>query len=264
MNTREPPTVVVTTKNTASLTLGIAALVVGVLSLLVGWIPFLGFLAMPTAVIGLVLAGIGLVIAIFKGGKGIGMPLLGGIICGGAFILPVLSTGATLATIEKVVDHASKKGTAQRKVQVDGNTNSVSGVSEAESEQEDQDDREAKVKAAYIRDHIILYDLQARYMESILDGKVPGVLFKLRNTGDRDLDMVKVTVFFKDASGAVIHEEDYTPVLVSDFSFGDNKPLKAGYIWQMERGKFYAAKSVPSEWQEGSVEAKVTDIKFSK
>lgn len=76
--------------------------------------------------------------------------------------------------------------------------------------------------------------------------------------------MVKVTVHFKDASGAVIHEEDYSPVLVSDFSFGDNKPLKAGYVWQMESGKFYAAKSVPSEWREGSVEARISDVRFSK
>ena len=101
-------------------------------------------------------------------------------------------------------------------------------------------------------------------MDSVLDGKVPGVLFKLRNTGDRSLDMVKVTVIFKDVGGTAIHDEDYYPISVSDFSLGDNKPLKPGYIWQMETGKFYAAKSVPSEWQEGSVDVKIADIRFSK
>jgi hypothetical protein len=101
-------------------------------------------------------------------------------------------------------------------------------------------------------------------MDSVLHGKVPGVLFKLRNTGERDLDMVKVTVLFKDASGTVIHEQDYHPVLVSDYSMRDSKPLKAGYVWQMESGKFYAAKSVPSEWKEGSVDANISDVRFSK
>jgi len=240
---QEPQTVIVTTKNTASLTLGIIALVVGVLSLLVGWIPFLGLLALPTAIIGLLLAGAGFVIALFKGCKGIGMPLLGGIICVGAFILPILSTGGTSAAIAKAVDETSKKLATQRKT---------------------QQDEETKAKSAYIQEHLSLYDMQARYMDSILDGKVPGVLFKLRNTGDRDLQMVKVTVLFKDASGAVIHEEDYTPVLVSEFSLQDNKPLKAGYVWQMESGKFYAAKSVPSEWKEGTVDAKISDVRFSK
>ena len=211
--------------------------------MLVGWIPFLGLLVIPAAIIGLLLAGIGFVIALFKGCKGIGMPLLGVGICIAAFILPILSTGGTSAAITKAVDKTSKQVAAQQGSQGDG---------------------EAKAKAAYIQEHLVLYDVQARYMDSALDGKVPGVFFKLRNTGDRGLDMVKVTVLFKDASGAVIHDEDYHPVLVSDFSLGDNKPLKAGYVWQMENGKFYEAKSVPSEWKEGSVEAKITDIQFSK
>jgi len=246
MNTpspQEPQTVIVTTKNTASLTLGIIAIVVGVLSLLVGWIPFLGLLAIPAAVIGLLLAGIGFVIALFKRGKGFGMPLLGAGICIAAFILPILSTGGTSAAITKAVADTSKQVAAA---------------------QQSQEDAEAKEKTAYIQQHLVLYNVEARYMDSILDGRVPGVLFKLRNTGDRSLDMVKVTVTFKDASGAAIHDEDYYPVSVSGFSLGDNKPLKAGYVWQMENGKFYEAKSVPSEWQEGSVTAKVTDIQFSK
>src|SRR5580765_7217775 len=101
-------------------------------------------------------------------------------------------------------------------------------------------------------------------MQSLLDGKVSGVLFKIRNNGDRSLDMVKVTVFFKSTSGAVISEADFHLVLVSQFSVGDNKPLKAGYRWQMESGTFYTAKSVPDEWKEGSAEAKITAVKFSK
>ena len=102
-------------------------------------------------------------------------------------------------------------------------------------------------------------------MDAVLDGRVPGVRFKLRNKGDKTLDKVKVVVLFKDAFGAVIAEQDYHPVLVSEYSFsGDNKPLKPGYIWQMEQGKFYKAKSVPSEWKEGSAEAKITEIRFAK
>ena len=191
----------------------------------------------------MLLAGIGLVIALFKSGKGIGMPLLGGAICIAAFVLPIISTGGTSAAITKAVDKSSKMVNSERTA---------------------QEDAGMQAKTAYIQDHLVLYDVDARYMDSVLEGKVPGVLFKLRNTGDRDLDIVKVTVLFKDPNGAVIHEEDYTPVRVSDFSSGDNKPLKAGYIWQMESGKFYAAKSVPSEWKEGSVVAKVSEVSFSK
>lgn len=111
---------------------------------------------------------------------------------------------------------------------------------------------------------ISIYDLKAKYYNSLLDGWVPGVLFKIKNNGDKTLTKVEVTIYFKDSSGNVIYEKDYNPVLVTDFSFGDNKPLKPNYIWRNERGHFYSAKSVPEEWKVGSVEAKVTDIEFEE
>jgi len=118
-------------------------------------------------------------------------------------------------------------------------------------------------KQAYI-DKVKLYDFTAKYFSTYLDGKTPGVNFKIKNEGDKTLTKVEVTVYFKDAANNVIAEEDYHPVLVSEYSFGDNKPLKPNYIWQMESGKFYTAKSVPSEWQEGNAVAKITDIKFEE
>lgn len=124
---------------------------------------------------------------------------------------------------------------------------------------------ESAAKSKYINTELELYEATAKYMESTLDGHVPGVKFKLRNKGDRTLKMVEVTVYFKDAKGNVIHEEDFHPVLISEFSvLGDNKPLKPGYVWQMESGRFYSAKSVPSEWEEGKVDFAITDIEFEE
>ncbi len=119
-----------------------------------------------------------------------------------------------------------------------------------------------KEKQDYIK-NIKLYDLKAKYYTTYLDEKVPGVEFKIKNKGKRTLKEVEVTVYFKDSNGNVIAEETYHPVLVTEFSFGrDNKPLKPNYIWQLERGKFYKADSVPDEWKEGAVSAKITNIEF--
>lgn len=120
----------------------------------------------------------------------------------------------------------------------------------------------------YIAKDLKLYALAARYEESELDGRVPAITFKIRNDGDRTLDTVKVRVIFKDAAGRAIDEEEYSPVLyIRDNSgaiaTGDNKPLRPGYIWQMERGKFFNAKSVPSEWKEGSAEARIISVVFA-
>ena len=122
--------------------------------------------------------------------------------------------------------------------------------------------KQLEEKRSYI-ENVVLYDLQSRYYETYLEKKVPGVEFKIKNKGDRTLKEVEVTVYFKDASGTIIAEKSYHPVLVTKYSFSDDKkPLKPNYIWQMESGKFYKADSVPSEWKEGAVSAKITNIEF--
>jgi len=120
------------------------------------------------------------------------------------------------------------------------------------------------VKQEYINENTKLYDVEAKYTESRLKGTVPGVDFKVKNTGERTLDLVEVTVKFQNSKGEIIFEEEYTPVLVSKYNVtGDNKPLKPGYIWQQERGKFYIANSVTTEWKEGEVKASIKNIDFA-
>ena len=112
----------------------------------------------------------------------------------------------------------------------------------------------------YLENKIQLYDLNAEYYDTFLEDNIPGVTFKLKNNGERTLTEISVTVYFKDSEGNVIFEEDYNPVLISDYS--DDKPLKPNYIWSLNKDKFYKAESVPSEWEEGEVSAKITDIEF--
>lgn len=130
-------------------------------------------------------------------------------------------------------------------------------LAEAKEEEKRQAERQAYIQ------NVELYGFKAKYFSTYSDKRVPGVEFKLKNNGERVLRKVEVTVYFKDRSGAVIAEQEYNPVLVTKYSFsGDNKPLKPNYIWQLEKGKFLQAKSVPSEWAEGRAEARITDIEF--
>jgi hypothetical protein len=259
-----PQEVSLTTKNTASLTMGIAAIVVGILALLFGWVPFLGLLAIPVAVLGIVLAGIGLLLAMMRRFKGVGMPLLGGVLSVAGVGVPILSTVGTSVAIDEASNRVAE--VRQRVDQDRAQAQQAREQEEAQREQEEarQEQEAAQRKASYIAEHVELYDVQASYMDALLDGRVPGVLFKLRNTGDATLETVEVTFYFRDESGATIAEEDFHPVLASSYSLASRQPLKPGYVWQMEKGKFYTAKSVPSEWAEGNVEAKVTDIEFAE
>ena len=124
--------------------------------------------------------------------------------------------------------------------------------------------REYEEKQAYIK-NVSLYDLEAKFYTTFSKNKVPGVKFKIKNNGDRLLREVEVTVYFKNAGGTVIAEERYRPVLAMKKSYSGNQIiLKKNYIWQMEEGNFYKADAVPTEWKEGAVEAKVTNIKFAE
>ena len=124
--------------------------------------------------------------------------------------------------------------------------------------------RPSREEAAYIAGSLEVYDLQAKYHDTYGDGRVPGVTFKVKNNGNRTLNRVAVRVVFQDAAGQAIAEEEFNPVLVSDYSFGTaNTPLRPNYIAQQERGMFWAAKSVPSEWEPGRATATVTEIEFA-
>ena len=134
----------------------------------------------------------------------------------------------------------------------------IQGIKDAE-----RDIKERVAKQEYIK-NVALYDLEAKFYTTFSNTKVPGLKFKLKNNGDRLLREVEVTAYFKDASGTVIAEERYRPVLAMKKSYSGDQILKKNYIWQMEEGNFYKADAVPTEWKEGAVEAKVTNIKFAE
>lgn len=119
-------------------------------------------------------------------------------------------------------------------------------------------------KMSYIN-KVEITEFVAQRIDTYLKKDVPAVRISLKNRGDRSLDKVKVVVYFKDKDGNTIFEEDYHPVFVSKYSFsGDNKPLKPGYVKEMEKGKYYTLESALSDWQEGKATAKVVDIEFTK
>ena len=109
--------------------------------------------------------------------------------------------------------------------------------------------------------NVKVYDFVSRYYEQYFGEKNAGVVFKVKNNGNKELKRVRLTVYFKDDSGNIIHEDYFTPI--SEYSWNDNsKSLKPNRIWQMESGHYYKADNVTSEWKEGSAKIKVTDIEF--
>ena len=87
-----------------------------------------------------------------------------------------------------------------------------------------------------------------------------GFLGEIKNLGDRTLKEVEITIYFLDKNNKSIFEKIYRPVLVTEFSFSDNDPLKPNYS---RKFAYYTTDDVPSEWAK-KVNAKVTNIEFEK
>ncbi len=82
----------------------------------------------------------------------------------------------------------------------------------------------------------------------------------IRNLGKRTLNKVEMIIYFLDKDGMPIFEDTYSPVWVSEYSFGvSNKPLKPNY----SRRFGYSIDDVPSDWAK-KVRAEITDIRFER
>ncbi len=94
--------------------LGIASLVLGIMACVICWIPFLGLFAIPVALIGLVLAFIGVVIAAMNKKTDFVFSISGGIVC----ILSVCIALVTTGTVAKL--YSDSKRTNQTPVATSG------------------------------------------------------------------------------------------------------------------------------------------------
>lgn len=128
---------------------------------------------------------------------------------------------------------------------------------EASEKTKDLDERIENIgeKQAYINKvRIINLKATEKIPERI---EVSGII---RNLGNRTLNKVEIIIYFLDKDGMPIFEETYSPVWVSEYSFGtSNKPLKPNY----SRRFGYRIDDVPSDWAK-KIKAEITDIRFER
>lgn len=79
--------------------LGLAALVCGLIAIVGGIVPICGIFTVPLSIVGIILAVVGFFAAAVSGQKGVGVPLLGGIVCVVSLVLPFLVVGGLLTIL---------------------------------------------------------------------------------------------------------------------------------------------------------------------
>lgn len=192
MSETNMPSVEITTKNTVALTLGITSTVIGVIALLIGWVPFLGLLAIPVAVIGIILAVVGGIVAIAKQGKGIGLPILGGVICTGALILPILATGGASAAFSQAVIEARNRKIQDAKVTVVPKADSAPNSATATPQAASPDLESPKTPWNDAANALRLGDIQVQ-IKSLKVGKI-AVKDTLGDNTESNEDLLAITI----------------------------------------------------------------------
>jgi len=111
--------------------------------------------------------------------------------------------------------------------------------------------------------NVKLYALRGGYGKGTLscyNKPCPTYRGKIKNEGNRTLTRVEITAYFPDAEGNIIYEDSSSPVLVADFSVGDNTPLKPNYIREFG----YVVEDCPSECKPRKVRIEITDLAFEE
>jgi hypothetical protein len=95
-------------KRTSSL--GVVSLILGVVAFLFCWVPVLGILSLPLSALGVLLAAIGLGIALVRRGSGIGWPIGGGAVSVLALAIGVAQV-AVIGSCAEAITKSSEQGT---------------------------------------------------------------------------------------------------------------------------------------------------------
>lgn len=229
------PTYVTQTKSVSGL--GIAALVLGLIACLGCWVPMCGIFSLPFAMLGALFGVIGIIIAKLNKKSYVGLPIAGTIVSITAAFIAIAVTGATISSIEES-SRIISEGLEQ--------TEATLGKAAPENVSVQNEEKRAYIKKVRI--------VNLRVAKAVLDDW--GVFGEIKNTGNRTLTKVEITIHYLDEYGDTIYEDNHYPVLVSSWS-SDNKPLKPNYSEKFG----YGTDDVSSEWSK-KIKAYVTDIEF--
>jgi len=84
-----PQTIIVQQAPPRTSSLGVASLIVGVVAFVFCWMPYIGVITLPLSALGVLLAGLGFLVSLARGGAGIGYSLAGGAMSALALVIAV-------------------------------------------------------------------------------------------------------------------------------------------------------------------------------
>ena len=171
------PQITIKTQQTRSNSLGIASLIIAILGFMICWIPFVSIISLPILGVAFLLGLIGLIMAIFRSGYGIGFPIasltisvIGGVI---AMVMGVGLIAGTSSALEEMAA-AMEEGEAMTAIPLAASGSNPEPVAAEAGDAEEREEPEAEdwipsSQAALLGDSEITIDAVAVGGVSITD-----------------------------------------------------------------------------------------------
>lgn len=147
------------------------------------------------------------------------------------------------------------------KIKINNNFEMLLGFGKnAESSPEIITENEEKLneQQKYIEENIELVDFTVKEYESY-SGKAPGIAdISIKNNGDKDIVSLKLQLDFLSETGEILDSKNM--VILGSF----DEPIKAGYSWKMEDGRFFEIENLNDSVNLEKVDVWICDAQLEK
>jgi len=176
------------------------------LAFLICWIPFLGLLGVPLSLLGIVLGGIGLLLAVFRRGAGIGFPIAGtaiSLLAAGTAITISGAAATAVSSVGESIVEASARANATKQSIVPETDQIASDSGDKQDAVGNASTPEADVNAekqewADAREAVQQGDMQLRVV-NVKIGKVP-LKDSFRDDAESKDELLTITVELKNVN----------------------------------------------------------------
>ncbi len=131
---------------------------------------------------------------------------------------------------------------------------------ELESDRKDLADATADEAAEQYRGNVAIEDLRLTQNRSFFGDSISSLAGRVRNTGDKTLQRVRIIVYFLDDQGDAIGEKEFIPVFYRDgqISLNPDVPLRPNYVKDFS----YSLEDAPSTWRGLGYRVELVSIEF--
>ena len=117
-----------------------------------------------------------------------------------------------------------------------------------------------EAKQNYIQNYLVLFEIEAKIINTYFDEKKPGVKYAIKKKGSETLKRIEIIIYFLDKNGNPFFEEKYSPISIYSSGY---RVLKPNYTYRFDKNEYHTIDNLGDEWS-GKIKIEIVDIEFAE